>query len=131
MVNSTPQSSDRILIDGIAFLGHCGASETERNALQRFSASIELSLDLKRPGLSGNLQDTVDYEAVSHVVLGVGRQSFILLESMAEEMAMQILNQFPVQGVQVFLKKCVPPVSDIQGFFAVKIYRTQLFHSKK
>ena len=116
---------DKILVEGIDFLGHCGVSETERNALQRFSTSFELHLDLKRAGTSGRFKDTVDYEAVSKVIMAAGRQPFILLESMAEEMASEILNQFPVQGVRILLKKCVPPVDDIRGFFGVEIYRTK------
>lgn len=100
--------------------------ETERNALQRFSASIELDVDLKRAGNSDLLQDTVDYGAVSNVVLAVGQgRPFSLLEAMAEEMASRILSQFPVKGVAVFLKKSVPPVPAIRGYFAVKIYRAR------
>ncbi|MBI3605157.1 MAG: dihydroneopterin aldolase [Nitrospirae bacterium] len=120
------QVSDTIQIEEIDFLGHCGVSETERNALQRFSASIELDFDLKRAGESDHLQDTVDYEAVTHIVLSVGQsRSFSLLEAMAEEMAGRILSQFPVKGVMIFLKKIVPPVPAIRGYFAVKIYRAR------
>ncbi len=127
---SVPHSFDKIVVEGVDFLGHCGVSETERNALQRFSASIELTLDLKQAGRSGDLQDTVDYEAVCNVVLDAGRQPFILLESMAGEMAEKILNRFPIQGVRIVLKKCVPPVPDIRGFFAVEINRTKSSYPK-
>jgi dihydroneopterin aldolase len=100
--------------------------ETERNALQRFSVSIELDFDLKRAGESDHLHDTIDYEAVSNNVLSVGQsRSFSLLEAMAEEMAAGILSQFPVKGVTIFLKKIVPPVPAIRGYFAVKIFRAR------
>jgi dihydroneopterin aldolase len=119
-------SGDKILIENIEFLGHCGVPETERNALQRFSVSITLNLDLKPAAESGDLDRSVDYEAVANLIVFIGRgESFILLESMAEKMASGILKQFPVEGVKILLRKKVPPVEVIQGFFAVEITRTR------
>jgi dihydroneopterin aldolase len=119
-------SFDKILIENIEFLGHCGVPEAERSALQRFSVSIELNLDLKPAGESGNLGQSVDYEAVANLIVSVGRgESFILLESMAEKMASRILKEFPVKEVKILLKKKIPPVEVIQGYFAVEITRTR------
>ena len=117
-------SGDRLLIENIEFLGHCGVPETERSALQRFSVSVTLYLDLKQAGESGNLLRSVDYEAVANLIVFIGRgESFILLESMAEKIASRILKEFPVDAVKIIMKKKIPPVEVIQGFFAVEITR--------
>jgi dihydroneopterin aldolase len=119
-------SGDKIFIENIAFLGHCGVPQTERSALQGFSVSVTLNLDLKPAAESGNLERSVDYEAVANLIVFIGRgESFILLESMAEKMASGVLKQFPVEGVTILLKKKVPPVEVIQGFFGVEITRTR------
>jgi len=117
-------SEDRILIQEIEFLGHCGVPETERNALQRFSVSVELCLDLIPAAITGNLQKSVDYEDVANFIVSIGKnQSYILLESMAEEMSSGVLKRFAVHSVKIQVKKLAPPVEVIRGFFAVEIFR--------
>ncbi|MBI1824274.1 MAG: dihydroneopterin aldolase [Nitrospirae bacterium] len=119
-----PASEDKILIDAIEFLGHCGVPHSERSALQRFSVSVELGLNLRPAAGSDRLEETVDYEAVSHLVVSVGKsKSFVLLETMAEEIASELLKGFKIRSVKILLKKSVPPVEAIKGFFAVEILR--------
>jgi dihydroneopterin aldolase len=118
------QSEDKIVIDRIEFLGHCGVPDSERNALQRFSVSIELILNLRSAAKTGRLEKTVDYEAVTLLIVSVGKaKPYVLLETMAEEMASQLLKKFRIKGVRIRLNKSVPPVETIKGYFAVEIFR--------
>ena len=117
--------SDSILLEGMVFYGHHGANPHERELGQPFVVDLELELDLRPPGASDDLKDTVDYSRVYRVVReameGPGRN---LLESLAEEVARRVLHSFPLEAVRV---KVAKPHVSIEGAVldgaAVEIYR--------
>ena len=78
-----------------------------------FELDLELELDLKAPGSSDDLRDTVDYSrvyrAVKETVEGPSRN---LLESLAEGVAQELLRTFPLDGVRV---RVIKPHVPIEG----------------
>lgn len=116
---------DKLIITDLQFHGHCGLSEAERRAGQRLSVDLEFYVDLQGVSDSKRQSEHPDYAQISAVVLEIGRkESFELLESLAERLAQGLLKQFAAREVVVRLKKVHPPVEAIRGYFGVEIRRS-------
>ena len=118
-------ADDRILLNGMRFHARHGVSVEERAEAQLFRVDLEVDLDLRRPGVSDRLEDTVDYSALFRtvrVVMEGGPRH--LLEALAEEIASQVLSGFPVEAVRVRVVKLRPPIqgATLEGA-AVEVYR--------
>ncbi len=116
-------ASDRLLLEGLQFFGHHGDVEAERALGGRVDVDVEIRSDLRRAGRSDELQDTVDYvrcyEAVRRVV---ETRQHNLLETVAEEIAVELLSDARVTSVRVRVAK-QPPLAGIFRRFAVVIER--------
>ena len=100
MSSETPLSnmadSDEILLEGMRFYAYHGVNPEERALGQRFTVDVVLAVDLRRPGQSDDLADTVSYSAVYKVVRGIVEgEPRKLIEAVAEEIAAAILTGFP------------------------------------
>ena len=107
------------------FYARHGVSVEERAEPQPFRVDLEVVLDLRRPGASDRLEDTVNYSALFHMVREVMEgESRLLLEALAEEIASRILSGFPVEAVRVRVIKLRPPIqgATLEGA-AVEVYR--------
>jgi dihydroneopterin aldolase len=119
-------SDDRIMLSGIEFYAYGGVTAAEKEIGQRYRASVELQLDLRTPGASDSLDDTVSYADAYTVVVETARERpFNLLESVAERIARGLLNSFPVHGVTVRLEKLLPPIDGVVASAAVQITRVR------
>ena len=118
-------ASDRIILKGMRFYGYHGVNPEEKAQGQSYIVDLEADVDLARPGRTDNLEDTVSYtlmyRAVRSVMEGDSRN---LLEFLAEDIAGKLLDEAPIEAVNVTVKKPNPP---IKGSFidhaAVSIYR--------
>ena len=123
--NSRPP--DRIIMEGMQFYGFHGVNVEERSLGQSYVVDLAVEIDLGVPGRSDRLEDTVSYthlyRSVQKVLEGESKN---LLEATAEAVAGRILEEFPVDAVQVRVKKPRPP---IKGSFVenavVEIYRVR------
>jgi dihydroneopterin aldolase len=92
----TGEPADEILLEGMRFYGFHGVNEQERDLGQRFIVDVALAVDLRRPGESDDLTDTVSYsdvyKLVRRIVEGEPRH---LIEAVAERIAAAILSDFP------------------------------------
>jgi dihydroneopterin aldolase len=118
---------DRVILEGMQLYGFHGANPEERESGQPYIVDLSVELDLKKPGASDRLEDTVNYahlfRAVRAVVEG---ESKSLLEAVAQAIASNILAEFPVAAVRVCLKKPRPPIRrSVIEYAAVEIYRTR------
>ena len=124
-VSSSNEQTDKIFLKGLAFYGHHGVSPHEKALGQRFIVDVTLECDARPAGLSDDLTDAVDYvpayEIVKAVIEGEGRD---LIESVAEDIAGQILGKLNVSAVSVAIKK---PEVAIEGsilqYAGLEIYR--------
>ena len=127
MSENSRHPSDRIVLEGMQFYGFHGVNAEEKSLGQPYVVDLAVEMDLSIPGKSDRLEDTVSYthlyRSVRKVIEGESRN---LLEAAAENVAIRILDEFPVKAVQVRVKKPRPP---IKGSFVenavVEIYRVR------
>ena len=113
--------TDRILIEALELSSHIGVPDEERDAVQRLTVSLVLEPIRDFRALEDRLENTVDYFALSEFVkmLSLARPRR-LIETLAEEIAAELLAQFPLRAVEVELRKFILP--DTQ-FVAVRVRR--------
>lgn len=119
---------DRLAIYQIEFHGHCGVTEEERAIGQRLSVDVEMEIDLKKAAASDRLEETVDYDRLCGEIVKIGRESRVhLIETLAERVAGQILEDRRIASVTVRVRKCLPPREEIKGGVEVEIFRSTDF----
>jgi dihydroneopterin aldolase len=115
---------DRITVQGINVLGHHGVDEAERKVGQRLVIDVEMWLDLRAAIANDDIRKTVNYEAVSCLVEEVASaKEFLLLESLADEIARTILGKFAPSTVVVRVKKMNLPIATRVASVEVEIKR--------
>lgn len=116
---------DYIHLNEMEFYGYHGVFAEEQKLGQRFRTTVTLAVDLKRAGETDELEHTVHYgeayEMCRRVIEGKPKK---LVEAVAETVAAELLNQFPlVQGVRVQLIKPDPPIPGHYKSVAIDITR--------
>ncbi len=85
--------------------GRHGATEEERREGQRFLFDLELVVRTAAAE-TDELADTIDYRRVVECVRAVSeRRRFTLLEALAEAVAGELVERFPVSRVRVRVRK--------------------------
>jgi len=116
---------DKIFIEGMLFYGYHGVNQEERVLGQRFVVDLQLFRDLGEAGRSDDLSQTVNYasvfKAAREIVEGPPAN---LIETVAERLAAAVLERFPVDAVQVRVRKPWAPVKgSALETVGVQIYR--------
>ena len=97
---------DKILLEGMEFYAYHGVNESEKSQGQRFVVDVEMSADLSRASETDDLEDTVNYSRVfrlvKEIVEGPSRD---LIETVAGEIARQVLEDFGVEKIRVKVSK--------------------------
>ena len=120
--------NDEILLEGMRFYAYHGVNPEERALGQRFAVDVMLAVDLRRPGRTDDIEDTVSYSAVykmvRRIVEGEPRN---LIEAVAEEIAAEILTGFPtVEHITVSVRKTeVPMKGAMLAAAGVRIVRSR------
>jgi dihydroneopterin aldolase len=115
---------DRITIHGINVLGHHGVEEAERKVGHRLVIDVDLFLDLSVAAADDDIRKTVNYEAVCNLVEKVTEEEeFLLIESLAGEIARKVLARFRPRAVTVRVKKFNLPIATGVGSVGVEITR--------
>jgi dihydroneopterin aldolase len=101
---------DRIEIRELELTAHIGVPDEERAAPQRLTVSLVLEVARDFRDLGDDLGKTVDYFAVSERVKALATaRPRKLIETLAEEIAAQVLEEFAVAAVEVELRKFILP----------------------
>lgn len=117
---------DKIIAKGLTFQGCHGVLDEERYMPQEFQVDITLFLDLQKAGQSDDITDTVDYASVYEDVRHmVEKQSFQLIEALAQHLADHILKSYAVHEVEVVVYKPHPPKMNQIDYFAVALTRSK------
>jgi dihydroneopterin aldolase len=115
---------DRIMARGMTFKGCHGVLDFERTQPQTFKVDADLFLDTSLAGHSDDIRNTVSYADVFALVKNiVEKESYQLLEALAENIAAALLQQFPVEGVEITVYKPEAPVEGEFEYFGVSILR--------
>ena len=118
MPNEPNPFSDRIHIEQLEISTHVGVSEEERAAPQRLTVSISLWPSNEARDLADKIENTANYSAVADETKQFVRsQSFNLIETLADRLAMHLLKIFPTQKVTVEVRKF--PLKDAKYVSAV------------
>src|SRR3989338_1295102 len=97
---------DYIHIDDLRVSGNHGVGEEERAKPQEFLISVRLGKDTRKAAGSGQLEDTIDYHDTLKLIEHVFENtSHSLLETLAEHIAAEILQDKRVSSVELTIKK--------------------------
>ena len=115
---------DAIVIEGLTAKTRVGATDEERAEPQGVVVDLVIGLDLGPAGRSDELEQTVDYAAVTQEVGEfLASASAALLEHLAEQIAGILLAHNGVDNVSVNIAKEYPPVRENVRGIAVRIER--------
>ncbi len=97
---------DEIFITDILARGVIGISDREREHPQDVLVNVTLFKDITAAGQSDRLEDTVNYSTVAKQVLAyVETSKRYTLEALASDLASQLLQDYPIQGVRIRAEK--------------------------
>lgn len=115
---------DKIIFEKMQFYAYHGVFEEEKKLGQKFEVDVELFLNLEKAGQSDCIEDTVNYAevyyAVNELVTGPKKK---LLESLAQSIADQLLERFPIEEVIIRVRKLQPPIPGHLQSVTVEIKR--------
>ncbi|MCW4466729.1 2-amino-4-hydroxy-6-hydroxymethyldihydropteridine diphosphokinase [Glutamicibacter sp. MNS18] len=121
---------DRISIHGITATGFHGVFDHEKRDGQPFTVDVVLHTDITRAAYSDNVADTVDYGAVSELVVAqIQDGPWDLIEKLASRIAEAILASYPsVATVDVTVHKPQAPIPVPFDDVTIGITRSQRQH---
>ena len=97
---------DTVFIKGLKAKATIGVFDWEQQIRQNVILDIDLRTDVARAAASDTLAEAVDYKAISQrVVEFVESSKYQLVESLAEEIARIIREEFSVSWVRVRIAK--------------------------
>ncbi len=116
---------DEIRIRELKVKGYHGVYADEKDKGQNFFVNATLYTDTRKAGLSDELGDSTDYGRACALIREVmTKESYNLLEALAEKLAKEILLSFPlVKAVDVEVRKPEAPVPMEFESLSVKISR--------
>lgn len=102
----TERRGDIIFLRGLEVGCIIGFIDWERRIRQRVVIDLEMPVDCARAAVRDDVADTLDYGRVAETVKSfVGGSEFMLVETLAERMAMLILREFGIGWVRVQVNK--------------------------
>jgi 7,8-dihydroneopterin aldolase/epimerase/oxygenase len=118
--------TDRIELRGLTVRGNHGVLAHERSDGQEFVVDLTVWIDVDRAAASDDLTDTLDYGALgaraADIVSGPARN---LIETVAAEIADDVMRDERVHGVEVVLHKPEAPIPLAFNDVAVVVRRSR------
>ncbi|MEP6886353.1 MAG: dihydroneopterin aldolase [Gammaproteobacteria bacterium] len=97
---------DTIFIHALKTEAIIGIFDWERQVKQTVIVDIEISAEITKAALSDSIDDTLNYKRIAKRVLAFVEESkFHLVETLAEHIAMLLLEEFGVAWVSLSLSK--------------------------
>jgi 7,8-dihydroneopterin aldolase/epimerase/oxygenase len=97
---------DKIFIHALKTEAIIGIFDWERQVKQTVIVDLEISADVRKAALSDSIDDTLNYKRVAKRVLAfVEGSQFHLVETLAEHIAMLLLEDFGLAWVRISLSK--------------------------
>lgn len=98
----------KISIVDLEVFFNVGVSDEERAQPQRLLLTVVMEFDFSSAALSDRITKTIDYHAVSQLLLKFGEaRSWKLIEKLANDIADKVLLEFQPQAVTVEVKKFI------------------------
>lgn len=97
---------DRVLIEGLEIRTVIGIYDWEREIRQSVRLDLEMAWDISKAAASDDINDALDYKAVSkRLIAFVEGSSFGLIESLAERCASIVIEEFKVPWLRLKMSK--------------------------
>jgi dihydroneopterin aldolase len=114
--------SDLIRVIDLEVYAHIGVPEAERREAQRLLISLEMATEsFSHAAGTDNIAWTINYaDVVERVKKITAHRARKLLETLAEEIAADLLKSFPIRKITLEIKKFVLPETQ---YVSVKIER--------
>jgi dihydroneopterin aldolase len=120
-MSELPKTGDAIHIQELEIAARVGVPDEERAKRQRLTISITIWPKVSFSELRDQLAETVNYSAVCRQVKAfVSGRADRLIETLAEEIAAELLRRFPIAQLRLELRKFVLPDAK---YVAVRIAR--------
>ncbi len=112
---------DVIEIRNLEIESHIGVPAQERVAPQRLTVSLVIQPNIPFTAMDDRIDQTVDYAAVCESVKATAaRRPRALIETLAEEIAGDLLNSYAIWRLSVEIRKFILPETE---YVAVRIER--------
>lgn len=99
--------SDTIIINNLHVETIIGLYPWERKVRQTLLIDLALSTDIRKAAANDDLHHTINYEAVCQRVTALAQNNqYKLIETLAENIASMILQEFTATSVSLTVKKC-------------------------
>ncbi|MDE5558172.1 MAG: 2-amino-4-hydroxy-6-hydroxymethyldihydropteridine diphosphokinase [Ruminococcus sp.] len=117
---------DEIRIDNLKIFAHHGVFQHENINGQNFFVNAVLYTDTEKSGTLDELECSTDYGSVCEFIRDImTKNTFKLIETVANNMAIEILKNFPlVKGVDIEIKKPEAPIEMEFESVSVKVHRS-------
>jgi FolB domain-containing protein len=113
---------DRIYVRDLAVRCIIGINDWERQVRQDVVVNLALNVDLRRPGQTDDIGDTVDYKVLKDSIVEMVEASrFLLIERLAEEIARLCFTDSRISAATVTVDK--PGALSMARSVAVEIHR--------
>ena len=117
-----PMTADQIHIEQLEVFARVGVTDNERAAPQRLTFSVTVWPKTKFEESAEDISRTVNYSAVAVEVRNFARErSCKLIETLAADLAAYLLKSFPIDQVEIELRKFVLPEA---RYVSVRLSRT-------
>jgi len=113
---------DKVFIKNLEIEAIIGIYDFERTTPQKVVFDMEMSWNNQKAAKSENIDDALNYKTLSdHLKAYVGKSEFKLIETLAEEVAKIVLEDYGVEWLSLTLHK--PDALDGATDVGVKIIR--------
>jgi dihydroneopterin aldolase len=97
---------DKIFIHALKAEAIIGIYDWERQVRQTVLIDLEFAADIRKAALTDSIDDTLNYKRVAKRILAfVESSKFHLVETLAEHVAMLVLEEFGISWVRITLSK--------------------------
>ena len=97
---------DKIFIHALKAEAIIGIYDWERQVRQTVLIDLEFAADVRKAALTDSIDDTLNYKRVAKRILAfVESSQFHLVETLAEHVAMLVLEEFGLAWVRITLSK--------------------------
>jgi 7,8-dihydroneopterin aldolase/epimerase/oxygenase len=111
-----------IIISELEVFYRVGVPEAERARPQRLLLNLEIAYDFSQATAADDINATIDYHSVCQRLLSFGEgREWKLIETLADDIARMILEDFKAGRVQIEVRKFIVPQT---RYVAVKLLRS-------
>ena len=123
---STDKKITKININDIPCYCSIGIASEEKKMGQKLIIDVAIEIDSTKASKTDSVSDTVSYVDINNIVQKIGQsKSFSVIESLAEELASNLLELSLIISAKVKVHKPHIPYKDFHGNVSVEVERTK------